>query len=167
MQWSEAVLVAESTPMPAPHAPSSRRYLKGTDGLLPLKPHLKRQTSISSLVLPPPPPRVSRKPRRKGCFRPLLGADDVAGPGLVLGAWSQMGDDHLHSLQLLVLGGNGAHLIGDLVAFHGDVLPFHIRNVQEDVGAAIGRGDEAMALGSTETFADSFVYRTLRSPHRR
>lgn len=122
--------MAESTPMPAPHAPSSRRYLKGTDGLLPLKPHLKRQTSISSLVLPPPPPRVSRKPRRKGCFRPLLGADDVAGPGLVLGAWSQMGDDHLHGLQLLVLGGNGAHLIGDLVAFHGDVLPFHTAGVR-------------------------------------
>lgn len=91
----------------------------------------------------------------------------MAGPGLVLGARSQMGDDHLHGLQLLVLGGDGAHLVGDLVAFHGDVLPFHVGNVQEDVRAAVGRGDEAVALGSTETFADSFVYRTLRSPHRR
>lgn len=91
----------------------------------------------------------------------------MTGPGLVLGAWGQMGDDHLHSLQLLVLGGDGAHLIGDLIAFHGDVLPFHVGNVQEDVRAAIGRGNEAMALGSTETFADSFVDGTLRSPHRR
>ena len=49
----------------------------------------------------------------------------MAGPGLVLGARGQMGDDHLHGLQLLVLGGDGAHLIGDLVAFHGDILPLH------------------------------------------
>lgn len=44
--------------------------------------------------------------------------------------------------------------------------PDSLRNVQEDVRATISRGNEAMALGSTETFADSFVDRTLRSPHR-
>lgn len=91
----------------------------------------------------------------------------MAGPGLVLGARRQVGDDHLHGLQLLVLGRDGAHLIGDLVAFHGDVLPFHIRDVQEDVRAAVSRGNEAMTLGSTEALADSFVDGALRSPHRR
>lgn len=30
-------------------------------------------------------------------------------------------------------------------------------DVQEDVGAAVGRGDEAVALGPTEAFADSSV----------
>lgn len=91
----------------------------------------------------------------------------MARPGLVLGARRQVGDDHLHSLQLLVLGWDGAHLIGDLITFHRDVLPFHIGDVQEDVGAAVRWGDEAMALGSTEAFADSFVDRALGGPHRR
>lgn len=81
----------------------------------------------------------------------------MSGPSLMLGARCQVGDDDLHSLQLLILGWDGAHLIGDLVAFHWDILPFHIRNVQEDVGAAVSWGNEAMALGSAETFADSFV----------
>lgn len=78
-------------------------------------------------------------------------------PGLMLGAWCQVGDNDLHSLQLLILGRDGAHLIGDLVAFHWDILPFHIRDVQEDVGATISWGNEAVALGSAEAFADSFV----------
>lgn len=91
----------------------------------------------------------------------------MAGPGLVLGARCQVSDDHLHGLQLLVLGRDGAHLIGDLVAFHGDVLPFHVGDVQEDIGAAVGRGNEAVALGPTEAFADSSVDGALRGPHRR
>ena len=49
----------------------------------------------------------------------------MARPGFVLGAWRQVGDDHLHGLQLLMLGWDGAHLIGDLITFHRDVLPFH------------------------------------------
>lgn len=85
----------------------------------------------------------------------------------MLGPWCQVGDDHLHSLQFLVLGRDRAHLIGDLVAFHRDILPFHIRDVQEDVRTTISRGDEAVALGSAEAFTDSFVDRALRSPHRR
>lgn len=91
----------------------------------------------------------------------------MSGPGLVLGAWRQVGDDHLHSLQFLILGWDGAHLIGDLVAFHGDIFPLHIGNVQEDVGATVSWGNEAMALGPAEAFTDPFVDRTLRSPHRR
>ena len=39
-------------------------------------------------------------------------------------------------------------------------------DVQEDVRATVSRGDEAMALGPTEAFADSFVDRALGSPHR-
>lgn len=72
----------------------------------------------------PPSPKVSLKPRRRGPCRSLV-ADDVPGPGLVLGPWCQVGDDHLHSLQLLILGRDRAHLIGDLVAFHRNILPFY------------------------------------------
>lgn len=43
----------------------------------------------------------------------------------MLGPWCQVGDDHLYSLQFLVLGRDRAHLIGDLVAFHRNILPFH------------------------------------------
>lgn len=39
--------------------------------------------------------------------------------------------------------------------------PDSLRDVQKDIRAAISRGDEAMALGSTEAFADSFVDRAL------
>lgn len=85
----------------------------------------------------------------------------------MLGPWCQVGDDHLHSLQFLILGRDRAHLIGDLVAFHRNILPFHIRDVQEDVRTTISRGDEAVALGSAEAFTDSFVDRALRSPHCR
>lgn len=41
-----------------------------------------------------------------------------------------------------------------------------LRDVQEDVRAAVSRGNEAMTLGSTEALADSFVDGALRSPHR-
>lgn len=108
----------------------------------------------------PPPPKVSLKPRRSGSCR-SLGADDVPRPGLVLCAWCQVGDDHLYSLQFLILGWDRAHLIGDLVAFHWNILPFHIGDVQEDVRATISRGDEAVALGPAEAFTDSFVDRAL------
>lgn len=91
----------------------------------------------------------------------------MPGPGLMLGSWCQVGDDHLYSLQFLVLGRDRAHLIGDLVAFHRNILPFHIRDVQEDIRPTISWGDEAMALGAAEALTDSFVDRALRSPHRR
>lgn len=49
----------------------------------------------------------------------------MARPRLVLGARGQVSDHHLHCLQLLVLGRDGAHLVGDLVACHGNVLAFN------------------------------------------
>lgn len=58
-----------------------------------------------------PPPKISD-----------LGADDLTRPGLVLGAWIQVGDHHIHSLELLVLGGDGTYLVCDLVPFHRHVL---------------------------------------------
>lgn len=61
----------------------------------------------------------SRVPRGRS------GADDVPRPRLVLGARGQVSDHHLHCLQLLVLGRDGAHLVGDLVACHGNVLAFN------------------------------------------
>lgn len=125
------------------------------------------QSGLASSSSSSSSPQSLPQAQEKGCFRRLLGADDVAGPGLVLGARRQVRDDHLHGLQLLVLGRDGAHLIGDLVAFHGDVLPFHIRDMQEDVGTAVSRGDEAVALGSTEALADPFVDGALGGPHRR
>lgn len=121
------------TPRACPRPPSTRRYLKGTT-LPALKPHLGQGNVISSPVLPPPP-RGLPQAQEKGCSWPLLGADDVAGPGLVLGARRQVGDDHLHGLQLLVLGRDGTHLVGDLVAFHRHVLPFHAAGWGEALSA--------------------------------
>lgn len=68
-----------------------------------------------------------------------------------------MGNHHLHRLKLLVLRRDGAHLVSDLVACHGNILAFDIGDVYEDVGPSICRGNEAMAFGATEAFTDAFV----------
>lgn len=78
----------------------------------------------------PPPPQSLPQAQEKG-FLQVLGADDMPGPGLMLGAWCQVGDDHLYSLQLLILGRDRAHLIGDLVAFHWNIFPFHTAGEKE------------------------------------
>lgn len=110
--------------MPALGSPSSRGYLKGTH-VPPLKPHLV-QENVVFIVAPSPPPTKSPTSPGGEVLPGLLGADDMPGPGLMFGAWCQVGYDYFHSLQLLILGWDGAHLIGDLVAFHRDILPFHI-----------------------------------------
>jgi hypothetical protein len=89
----------------------------------------------------------------------------MPGQGFVLGAQHQVSDNHLYSLQLPIFGRDGAHLIGDLLTFHWNILPFHVRAEQENVLATVGWGDEAMALGPAETLADSFVDRALGNPH--
>ena len=62
-----------------------------------------------------------------------LGADDLPGPGLVLGSWVQVGDHHLHCLDLLVLGRDGAHLVRDFISFHGHVFPINtVRGDREE-----------------------------------
>lgn len=43
-------------------------------------------------------------------------------PRLVFGSRVQVGDGHLHGLDLLVLGGDGADLVAHLVALHRHVL---------------------------------------------
>lgn len=62
-------------------------------------------------------------PRQLARGPPSLGAHDLAGPRLVGSVWGQLGEHHLHGLELLVLGRDGAHLVGHLVAFHRHVLP--------------------------------------------
>lgn len=52
-----------------------------------------------------------------------LGSHNLARPCLVGGVGSQLGEHHLHSLKLLVLGGDGTNLVGHLVSFHRHVLP--------------------------------------------
>lgn len=64
---------------------------------------------------------------------PSLGAHDLPGPRLVGSVWGQLGEHHLHGLELLVLGWDGAHLVGHLVTLHGDVVPLDVRHVHEDV----------------------------------
>lgn len=64
-------------------------------------------------------------PGASAALRPgavALGADDLTRPGLVFGAWVQVGDHHLHRLDLLVLGRDGTHLVCDLVSFHRHIL---------------------------------------------
>lgn len=72
-------------------------------------------------------------PRRLARGPPSLGAHNLAGPRLVGSVWGQLGEHHLHSLELLVLGRDRAHLVGHLVAFHRHVLPLDVRHVHEDV----------------------------------
>lgn len=86
-------------------------------------------------------------------------------PGLVLGSWGEVGNHDLHGLKLLVFRRNGAHLVGDLIACHGNILAFDVRNVYEDVRSSICGGNEAMAFGATEAFADTFVDGALRCSH--
>lgn len=87
-----------------------------------------------------------------------LGADDVPEPSLMCGPWCQVGE-------FLILGQDRAHLRDDLITFHRNILPFHIRDVQEDVRTTINKDDEAMTLGTAEAFTVSFVDRTLQSLH--
>lgn len=77
-----------------------------------------------------------------------LGSHDLARPCLVGGVGSQLGEHHLHSLELLILGWDGTHLVGHLISFHGNVFPLNVRNMHEDVFGAILRRDEAMTLGA-------------------
>lgn len=74
------------------------------------------------------PPRLAA-----GTGASSLGAHDLAGPRLVGSVWSQLGEHHLHGLELLVLGRDRAHLVGHLVAFHWHVLPLDVRHMHEDV----------------------------------
>lgn len=67
-----------------------------------------------------------------------LGADDLTGPGLMLGPWVQVGDHHVHGLELLVLGGDGTHLVGDLVPFHGHILALDAAGDTKRVSACGG-----------------------------
>ena len=76
----------------------------------------------------------SLPPSAAGTGAPSLGAHNLAGPRLVGSVRGQLGEHHLHSLELLVLGRDRAHFVGHLVAFHRHVLPL-------DAGA--GRGASA------------------------
>lgn len=91
-------------------------------------------------------------------------ADDVAAPGLVLGAGFQVGNGDLHSLDLLVFGRDGAQFVAHLVALHRDVLPFDVRDVHKDVFAPVRWRDEAMAFGAGEAFTHTSEYGTLCCP---
>lgn len=85
----------------------------------------------STLCGSPPAQQLTREP-------PSLGAHDLAGPRLVGSMWGQLGEHHLHSLELLVLGWDGAHLVGHLVAFHGHVLPLDAGGRERGVSPAAG-----------------------------
>lgn len=52
-----------------------------------------------------------------------LGSHNLARPCLMGGVGSQLGEHHLHSLKLLVLGWDGTHLVGHFISFHRHVLP--------------------------------------------
>lgn len=94
-------------------------------------------------------------------------ADDMAAPGLVLGARFQMGDGDLHSLDLLVFGRDGAQFVAHLVALHWDILALDVRDVDKDVFAPVRWCDEAMAFGTGEAFTHTSKHRTLCCPGRR
>lgn len=49
-------------------------------------------------------------------------ADDVSCPGLVFGSRVEVGYGHLHRLDLLIFGRDGADFVAHLVAFHRHIL---------------------------------------------
>lgn len=49
-------------------------------------------------------------------------ADDASCPGLVFGSRLEVGYGHLHCLDLLMFGRDGAELVGHLVAFNRHIL---------------------------------------------
>lgn len=103
------------------------------------------------------------KPKMKSLFAfcsAALGADDLTRPGLVLGAWVQVGDHHVDSLDLLVLGRDGANLVRDLVPLHRHILPLDVRDVDEDVLSSMSRTYESMTLRPGEVFTHPFKYWT-------
>lgn len=86
-------------------------------------PPLSHTSQLSqTLSLSPPPPRLQTELAHVDSTR-SLGSNYLPGPCLVLCVRGQVGEHHLHSLELLVLGWNGANFVCDLVSFHGDVLP--------------------------------------------
>lgn len=71
---------------------------------------------------------------------------------------------------IIIAGAQESHTLSLPPRGHGSTHPRHspprlaadlLGDVQEDVRAAVGRGNEAVALGPTEAFADSFVDRAL------
>lgn len=94
-------------------------------------------------------------------------ADDVAAPGLVLGARFEVGDGDLHSLDLLVFGRDGAQFVAHLVALHRDVLTLDVRDVDKDVFASVRWRDKAVAFGAGEAFTHTTKHGTLCCPGRR
>lgn len=94
-------------------------------------------------------------------------ADDVAAPGLVLGARFEVSDGDLHSLDLLVFGRDGAQFVAHLVAINRDVLALDVRDVDKDVFASVRWRDKAVAFGAAEGFTHTSKQRTLRCPGRR
>lgn len=88
-------------------------------------------------------------------------ADDMAAPGLVLGARFQVGDGDLHSLDLLVFGRDGAQFVAHLVALYWDVLALNVRDVDKDVFAPVRWCDEAVAFGAGEAFTHTSIHGTL------
>lgn len=71
-----------------------------------------------------------------------------------------MGDHHVYSLDLLVLGWDGAHLVRDLVPFHRHVLSLDVRDVDKDVLSSVGGAYESMTLRPGEVFTHPFKYWT-------
>lgn len=79
----------------------------------------------------PPAQQLTREP-------PSLGAHDLARPRLVGSVWGQLCEHHLHSLELLILGRDGAHLVGHFVAFHWHVLSLDAGGQERSVSSAVG-----------------------------
>lgn len=92
--------------MPAPASnPFPQERCLDRDFASPLSDAPSQAAQLSSPVWSCLPPALGpSRAREPGCLRLLLGADDAAGPGLVLVPGARVGDDHLHGLCLL-LGG--------------------------------------------------------------
>lgn len=64
----------------------------------------------------------------------------------MFGSRVEVGDVHLHCLDLLMFGGDGADFVAHRIALHWHILALNVRDVHKDVVAPIGWRDEAMAF---------------------
>lgn len=95
-----------------------------------------------------------------------LGADHLSGPGLMLRSGCNVGDDHLHSLDLQILGRHRAHFVGHLIPLHWHIFTLNVWDVNKYVLSSMSRADEAMALGPGKILADPFENWSRSGSHR-
>ena len=122
----------------------------------------------------PPQAVLNSHTRTRGHLQPVTHCHHHHGlttPPLNAAAHRSQAESHTPGCTTIIMAGaQQSHTLSLPPRGHGSTHPRpspprpaadSLGDVQEDVRAAVGRGNEAVALGPTEAFADSFVDRAL------